>query len=289
MLGNFVILLSLMYVACEPAVAQEADLIVVTAPSRSDGALKRQVAEFTQRVADNTGQAQFARRSGTYCPKIIGLPEPFTRVVLAKLEDGAKATHKVRSGTTDCKADVFIIFTEDASDLLERIRQRNPRFFQALQSDAKVRQLASQTPVKWWYGTELKGADGEPVVDGATYRTNASLISSGITITLSSTVVIVDVGRSDGYPLDSIASYVAMIAFAQIRPSDGRLGGVPSILGIFDRVGPRLSALRNLTEWDRAYLRALYRLPRDRPLWQQRSQLSAAMVQAIREAERAKQ
>ena len=282
-------LFALMLFISGPVVADEGDPIIVSAPSRSEGTLKQQVSQFSRQVADITGQEQFARRGSTYCPRIIGLPDPYHRIILTKLEHAAKATRKVRAGPAGCQPDLFVIFTSDSAGLLKQIQLGNPGFVRRLQSDAKARQLHARAPVKWWYDTALIGADWEPVIDGATYRTNASLISSGIAITLASIVVIVDVGLSDGYPLDSIASYVAMIAFAQIQVSAGRLAKAPSILGIFDRVSPRLDALRELTVWDRAYLRALYRIPPDRPLWRQRARLNAAMVEAIMEAERADQ
>lgn len=282
-------IMALALFASGPVAAQDGEPIVVTAPSRDDGALRRQVSQFSRKIADTVGQEQFARRGVSYCPRIIGLPAPYDRTITAKLEAAATATRKVRPASAGCQPDIFVIFTADSGDLLRRIRQGNPKFFLALEGDAEARQLHAQMPVKWWYGTELKGAGGEPAIDGTIYRTSSSLISSGIAISLASTVVIVDVGLSEGYPLDSIASYVAMIAFAQIRVSEGRLAASPSVLGMFDRTTPRLAALRELTVWDRAYLRALYQIPRDRPLWQQRPQLNAAMVQAIREAERAKQ
>ncbi|MEY4055459.1 MAG: hypothetical protein RL519_794 [Pseudomonadota bacterium] len=278
-------LLVLLLLVSGPIAAEEGEPITVTAPARSDGLLRRQVSQFSRQIADTTGQEQFARRGSTYCPKVIGLPEPFSKVMLVKLEDGAKATRKVQSAPAGCRPDVFIIFTEDSGDLLDRIKQKNPKFFGALQADAAARLFKGPRAVKWWYATELKGSDGEPVVDGAIYRTRSSLISSGISLNLASTVVLVDVGLADGFPLDSIASYVTMIVFAQIRVSNGQLATSPSILGMFDRAAPRLSALRGLTIWDQAYLRALYQIPPDRPLWQQRSQLEAAIVRAIREAE----
>ena len=277
---------SLLFASGPLAAAEAGEAIVVTAPARSDGLLRQQVSQFARQVAETTGQEQFARRSTTYCPRIIGLPDPYSQVMLTKLEEAATATGKVHSAPAGCRPDVFIIFTEDSGDLLDRIRQKNPKFFRALQGDTAMRLFQAPRAVKWWYATEIKGSDGEPVVDATTYRTRSSLISSGIVLNLASTVVMVDVGLADGFPLDSIASYVAMIVFAQIKASDGRLAASPSILGMFDRTGPRLSALRGLTVWDRAYLRALYQIPLDRPLWQQRPRLQATMVDAIRAAER---
>jgi hypothetical protein len=74
-----------------------------------------------------------------------------------------------------------------------------------------------------------------------------------------------------------------MIAFAQIKGSKVDIDSNLSILGMFNDTRPRITALRNLTIWDRAYLHALYNMPADRPIWQQRKRLSGAMAKYIQE------
>jgi hypothetical protein len=74
-----------------------------------------------------------------------------------------------------------------------------------------------------------------------------------------------------------------MVAFAQINGATQEAASNSSILGMFNDTRPRNAALRNLTVWDRAYLHALYKIAPDRPIWQQRKRLSAAMAEYIRE------
>lgn len=69
-------------------------------------------------------------------------------------------------------------------------------------------------------------------------------------------VVLVDFKRAEGFPLTSVANYVARIALAQTRlpavPNDA-----PSILNLFaDSANKERET--DLTAWDRAYLKALY-------------------------------
>lgn len=176
---------------------------------------------------------------------------------------------------------VVIIFTDNGGKLVDALRVRGDSFFNNL-SDEKERWIfKSRKPIRWWYNTEVTGSDGEKLIDGELHRTNSSLISSGVKIQMLSAFVIVDVGLCEGCPLESIASYVSMISFAQIKNEDRKLAVVDSILGMFSREGPRLNAFQTLTVWDRAYLRALYQIPPDRPLWQQRTRLAGAMINAI--------
>jgi hypothetical protein len=109
------------------------------------------------------------------------------------------------------------------------------------------------------------------------------LISSSIEIDLTSTVIIVDINQSNGYPLESVASYISMVAFAQINGATQEATSSTSILGMFSDTRPRIAALRNLTVWDRAYLHALYQIAPDRPIWQQRKRLRGAMLEYIQE------
>lgn len=132
--------------------------------------------------------------------------------------------------------------------------------------------MQSKNPVRWWYATE-----------GRRTGNVASLISTNFEIDLTSTVVIVDISQSNGYPLESVASYISMIAFAQIKGSKVDIDSNLSILGLFNDTKPRIAALRNLTVWDRAYLHALYKIAPDRPIWQQRKRLSGAMAKYIQE------
>ncbi len=107
------------------------------------------------------------------------------------------------------------------------------------------------------------GAEGGGLVLPATADTtfvqhyNTSLVSTGDVRVLRAATVVVDVTRTDGLPLAAVASYAAMVAFAEIRP-----GAAPpdSVLGLFAG-GP---VRREPSVWDLAFLRALYRLPLDR-------------------------
>jgi hypothetical protein len=132
--------------------------------------------------------------------------------------------------------------------------------------------MQSKKPVRWWYATE-----------GRQTGNVSSLISTNFEIDLTSTVIIVDINQSNGYPLESVASYISMVAFAQINGATQEATSSTSILGMFSDTRPRIAALRNLTVWDRAYLHALYNIAPDRPMWQQRKRLSAAMAEYIRE------
>ncbi len=202
---------SMLLLFSAPADAGANDEIVVTAPSRDRDVLKRQVRQFTRNVSDTADQEQFSRRKSTFCPKVIGLDEGLDRIVISKLNIAAEATKKVKLSKPGCEYDTIIIFTEDGDGLIESLNSKSSSIFKNFTSEKKRELFGSRKPIRWWYSIELTGSKGEPFIDGAVYRTNSSIISSGIKININSTFVIVDVKLCEGYTLNSIASYVAMV------------------------------------------------------------------------------
>ena len=83
------------------------------------------------------------------------------------------------------------------------------------------------------------------------------MISTMTARVLTSATVIVDLRLVEGRPLAAIADYAALVALAEIRPNDPSPSG--SVLAMFDAGGRP-----EFTDWDRAFIAALYRIPLDR-------------------------
>jgi hypothetical protein len=257
--------------------------IVVTAPARAPKELKKQTVNFVRTVSDTAEQIQFSRRDDPFCVKIVGIDPAYHDLIRKKIRETAKVARAPKEAPDGCRPNIHVVFSNDGDALMAALKRKYPAIISA-QPLRKIDELMqSKKPVRWWYATKIEGANGEPVIDGRVYRYTSSLISSSIEIDLTSTVVIVDINQSNGYPLESVASYISMVAFAQINGATQEATSSTSILGMFSDTRPRIAALRNLTVWDRAYLHALYKIAPDRPMWQQRKRLSAAMAEYIRE------
>lgn len=257
--------------------------IVVTAPARAPKELKKQTLNFVRTVSDTAEQIQFSRRDDPFCVKIVGIDPAYHGLIRKKIQETAKVARAPKEAPEGCRPNIHVVFSNDGDALMAAFKRRYSAIISA-QPLRKIDELMqSKKPVRWWYATKIEGANGEPVIDGRVLRNTASLISSGVEIDLTSTVVIVDINQSNGYPLESVASYISMVAFAQINGATQEAVSNSSILGMFNDTKPRIAALRNLTVWDRAYLHALYKIAPDRPIWQQRKRLSGAMVEYIRE------
>jgi hypothetical protein len=257
--------------------------IVVTAPARVPKELKKQTLNFIRTVPDTAEQIHFSRRDDPFCVRIAGLDPAYHALIRTKIRDAARVANSQKEAPEGCKPNIVVILSTDGDALMEAFKRKKPSIFneQPLQKFDELFQ--SGKPIRWWHVNERQESATDIPVDAATFQPKASLISSGVEVDLKSTVVIVDISQSNGYPLESVASYISMIAFAQIKGSNVDIDSNLSILGMFNDTKPRIAALRNLTVWDRAYLHALYKIAPDRPMWQQRKRLSGAMAKYIQE------
>ncbi len=88
-------------------------------------------------------------------------------------------------------------------------------------------------------------------------------------------LIIVDASLAEGYPLDSIGDYIAMVTLAQIDPQ-AQVRAFPTILNLFNEDLENTSF--EMTNWDTAYLNGLYRSERNAAsMTQQVSDISRRM------------
>lgn len=281
--------------ATPPQQSDEDDnAIVVTAVPRDPVELRKKVGSFVGRVAQIATQGQLSRRTSAFCPKVLGMEDRYRPMVLAKVREAAAAAG-LKEQPEGCKTDLTIIFTTDGDRLLNALRTKRPGIF-AQQAPAKNRELfGSGRAVRWWYSNAPKDQNGADMGDAQAMNVgnsadgmnsinvySSSLITTNVVVNLSSNVVVIDVAKAEGYPLDAVASYAAMVSFAQVTGArDDTLAQAPSVLGMFARPGPRKEALRDLTAWDRAYLHGLYKIEPNRPFSTQRRRLTNEMRDAI--------
>ena len=87
-------------------------------------------------------------------------------------------------------------------------------------------------------------------------------------------------GSLSGLTVIQLADYAAMRAFAQVDPSRLEKSAAPTILTILD--APMGSAVPiTLTEWDLAYLKALYSSTENRLAGQQRHEMGNKIAREL--------
>ncbi len=100
-----------------------------------------------------------------------------------------------------------------------------------------------------------------------------------LNLRLAAPTHLIDINRIDGLSgvtRGQLADYVAMVGLAQLN-ADLQLGDAPTILTLFS--GTPQAASAGMTDWDQAFLKALY--DTDQRIKKQRSQISRDMVRVL--------
>ena len=284
-----------------PAIpAQSSDSTIVVRGTRLDPQQARQRAvDFVKRTGVAHGQQQVARWVIPVCIKVIGLGDVQADRVERVMLDIAREAN-IRTGDSKCEPNVTVSFTPDAGQVVRHIHARKPRQLDELSRAEKERLLNGTAPVRWWYATTMLERDGmEANSISAGWITNGAMsgdggvgpvglpLGDGVTSTqqynsgsnvrtptvrsLYGATVVVDAPKAGDAPIDAVAAYAAMVAFAEMNamapPPD-------SILNLFQ---PN-SIESSLTDWDLAFLKSLYRMPLDRRSRIQRGHLVEALL-----------
>lgn len=291
-------------VALIPASATAtADQTIVVRGTRIEPAEARQRAvEFVKRAGVAKGEKQVARWVVPICVKVIGVQDvQAERVEQIMLNIAREANMRVAGD--GCEPNITVSFASDAGQVVRHIRARKPRQMDELSPSDREKLLNGTAPVRWWYATQMLDRDGvkannisAPWLSGAggagVQGTGADPVSlpmnDGVTATqqynsgsnvrtptvrsLYGATVVVDAPTAGDTPVDAIAAYAAMVAFAEMDSSDPP--PPDSILGLFQPS----SAETSLTDWDLAFLKSLYRMPLDRRARIQRGHLVEALL-----------
>ena len=280
-----------------PGAAPAEPPIVVTGTRLSGRQARARAVSFVDGTGIASGETPVARWVDPVCITVVGVDERYAYAVRRRMQAIAVAA-RVPVARDSCTPNVVVSFTGDAGTVVREVAARAPRRLEELSAAARTRLLEGNAPIRWWYSSTMRTRHGSAAstnaaawaaVDGGegggsglpgnvptTYHYNSSIISTQVGRVLVAASVVIDVNRMDRMPLEAVASYAAMVAFAEIRDSSFATQG--SVLSMF---GASEDAPRGLTDWDMAFLRALYRLPLDRDARQQRGLLVRDLIAAV--------
>jgi hypothetical protein len=267
--------------APEPA----AETIVVTGDRRDP------IAAFVEDVTVETGD-QIAKFATPICPVSLGLPPGHGEVIEARMRQIGQYLG-LGAAAAGCRPNVVVIVAAEGGDFVRQLRRERPDIFAAL-ALRELRGIMRLTgPVRAWQVVEPHGADGRPMrrisfieggggpprpVAGHGYEltgVTASRTSLPTRQDLSLSFIVLDLAAIEGLSLLQIADYAAMRALA--RTEGAGLPARRSILTLFGDRDAGAPPAAELTNWDEAYLRALYRTSNVVTAHQQRSSMSQAM------------
>lgn len=254
-----------------------AEPITVTGTRLTPAEARRRAVEFVQRTGVANGERPVARWADPVCPRVQGLEQRYAAIVERRMREIA-ASAGVPVAPAQCDTNIVVSFTYDSAATARAVVNRAPRYAEDMPGALRTAFVDGATPIRWAYASDTRGLQGDRATQGgmafatidgaegggsafgsipAVANYSSSLISTMTARVLTSATVIIDMRLVEGQPLAAVADYAALVAFAEIRPNDPSPSG--SVLAMFDTGGRP-----EFTEWDRAFLSALYRIPLDR-------------------------
>lgn len=286
----------LLCLALATAPVQAGD-IVVTGQARTEEEVRREARDYVRKIGVAKGETPAARWTKPVCPKVFGTAPAIAARVEARVRSIAEAAG-IKTAAADCKTNIAIAFVSDGAAFARSVKKKSFRQLSEVPMDDRRDLFEGTAPVRWWYGTQVRSADGgegnnAAVADlnsgegGQSALANAaggapvftstipSLVGTYTQRTIGSATVAVDVNRSTGTSLDAVADYAAFVALAEIDPP--KVAPPQSVLGLF------AGASDGLTDRDRDFLAALYEGPLNRQAFEQRNALTGRLVRKAQE------
>lgn len=261
--------------------------------------MREEIQTFVHKVTRLEGEF-VGRWGGSVCPMAVGLSDAQSQFLQSRIVEIQDTVRKKKTKTdAKCQPNLFVIITDEADQVLEDWKKRDPGMFRW-----KTREFVSRSggtgPVRTWHNAILTASDGRAVNEASMLsgqgssannqvttgsRLNISApscpmgsrIEAGCWEHINAVVVLVDTRQTGKVTLAQLADYISVVSLSQIDLS-ADLGGVDSILRLFAEPRPDVPPI-GITEWDHAFLNGLYRASYS-PKNQQRD-IAARMVREL--------
>ena len=221
---------------------------------------------FVSEVAAPTANRNLATWSGTLCIGAANMGAVHGQAMVDRVSDVARVLG-LHAGQPGCDPNVIIIAAADAGEVAAELVERRQRVFMpgwtgASQGRSELDAfIQTDRPVRWWHiSIPVDAATGEAAVrlpgEGprvVNKRMGASRLRSPLRDDMRKVFIIIDVDDVANVTFDQLTDYVAFLVMAQTDP-EADTSGFDTILNLFSG-----APQPGLTDWDMAYLQALYR------------------------------
>ena len=265
----------------DPAVTDLGEILVGNRPAREVAS------SFVETIGAPATSRNLARWHGTVCVSVANLSAEPAQYLVDRVSTVAEGLG-LPVGEPGCVSNVVIVAAVDASSVANAMVDEWTRAFRPGGS-GMTRSLSAlndfkntDRPVRWWQvsspvdsntgqrAVRLPGEDAP-----ATQVSRASRLRTDIRDDLAKVFIVIDVDKLEGVNIAQLADYVAMVAMAQVDIK-APTAGLPTVLNLFNEP----ETITGLTEWDMAYLQALYRAEPNRTTGgAQAADIAALMLQ----------
>jgi hypothetical protein len=292
--------------AAPPSALPQENVIVTSTKSRE---LIDKFAKSFAVPAELTGK--IARWESGVCPLTAGQKPAVASMISKRITEIAALAGAPVNASPSCTPNIEVIFTTTPQALLDNVRKNDPDYLGYAGNSSRQQALATVTrPIQAWYETETIDLDGMRQVDSArrlgitmpnftafsmpsttgvnrqpldlpyaTYaRVTGNHINDGTRSGFHHIIIVVDSSKLAGQTLGPLADYIAMLALTQLNSLD-TCQQLPSIVNM---LAPGCEPKNDeMTEFDLAYLRGLYRMGADKSLVFQQDDITDQMKQAL--------
>lgn len=250
----------------DPTEVRVEDIIVLGRP------LDQAARDFVYNLSVPARGRGLARWRDTVCVGVVNLRGEAAQYLVDVISTRA-GDLGLRTGAPGCSPNVIITFADDGAGMARAMVEAEPAAFRVggtgmdLGRAALGRFQEGDAPVRWWHmalpinsetgriAVRIPGeTDNEGNPSAPSISTFGSLLTTIIRDDLNKVIIIVDVDGVAHLTGPQLADYLAMVAFAQIDPR-GDTTGFPTILNVIDNP----ASADGMTDWDLAFLEALYR------------------------------
>jgi hypothetical protein len=273
-LGLSVLLLSLVLPAAVAGPqASQSDITIETVQvTATRERLREAIVTFVSNVTRRDGE-NVARWNSPICPSISGATPEQGEFIRSRILEIAASVRAPVGRNKKCQPNLLVILTEQPAPLWASWRARSPGMFYEQSQVEIARALETPRPVSAWLNAMVINADG---TRGDGYRLVDSHIKASVSEDISSVILMVNTTATGEATFGQLADYIAMVSLARID-LDADFGDAGSILRVFAKQAE--GAPQRLTNWDHAFLKALYQP--DRPLLRPRTDIMVTMREEL--------
>jgi hypothetical protein len=235
--------------------------------------VERRVQDYVSQITTGPTDESLERWTLPMCPMVAGLTAKQGEMVLTRVSQIARVVG-APLGPEKCQANLIIVVTPDPKNAIEAWRKRSSgQIFNGASSLTIRHFIETAVPVRAWYnarvvdghGVVLTGANvtfnhmGGEAGSRASVNNHASntRLELGTVKDLGAVFLIVDAHNLEHVQIGQLADYIGMVGLAKLDTA-AHPGAAPTILSLFASADGSQPPPAGLTEWDEAFLKALY-------------------------------
>ena len=276
-----------------PAIADDApspiqgDDIVVEGTANS----RKQVDNFVKELTPAPIGAQLGRFVAPVCPRVLGMSKGENAMVEGRMRRVAAAIG-APVAPADCITNIYVLVGPEKRETIRGVRKQFPSLVAGVPQSVLKRLEAAEGPVAAWQLVGLIGSDGTPVrrvrtstdqepVQFVSSVGGASRISRIARPEFLGSILVVEARSLRGVDTRQLADYAIMRTMAPTDTTHRAALPARSIIQLFDPGTVPESAPMSVTQWDFAFLKALYASSNQVAASQQRNEIGRKMAEEL--------